>query len=106
MATETLVAEELKLTAPEPVAVVAPEKAAGLVPLEDDKKTKLDESAPAPAHASNGASTETKAPGTAAEDSEKTNGGRAKKGFGKRAKKIAEQVVGKTARKTRSQGPA
>lgn len=43
MATETLVADELKLTAPEPVAVIAPEKAAGLVPLEDEKKTKLDE---------------------------------------------------------------
>jgi len=43
MATETLVAEELKLTAPEPVAPIAAEKAAGLVPLEDDKKSKLDE---------------------------------------------------------------
>jgi hypothetical protein len=38
-------------------------------------------------------------------DTEKSNG-RAKRGFGKRAKKIAEAVVGKTARKTRSQGPA
>jgi len=43
MATETLVAEELKLTAPEPVAPIAAEKAAGLVPIEDEKKSKLDE---------------------------------------------------------------
>ncbi len=43
MATETLVADELKLTAPEPVAPIAAEKAAGLVPIEDDKKSKLDE---------------------------------------------------------------
>ncbi|RJF85937.1 toxic anion resistance protein [Sphingomonas cavernae] len=43
MADETLVAEELKLSAPEPVAPIAPEKAAGLVPLEDGQKSKLDE---------------------------------------------------------------
>ena len=43
MATQTLVADELKLTAPEPVAPIAAEKAAGLVPIEDDKRTKLDE---------------------------------------------------------------
>jgi uncharacterized protein YaaN involved in tellurite resistance len=43
MATETLVADELKLTAPEPVAPIAAEKAAGLVPIEDEKRTKLDE---------------------------------------------------------------
>ncbi len=38
MQTET----ELKLQAPDPVIVVAPEKAAGLVPISDDKKTKLE----------------------------------------------------------------
>src|ERR1700741_1715777 len=43
MADETLVAEELKLSAPEPVAPIAPEKAAGLGPLEDGQKSKLDE---------------------------------------------------------------
>src|SRR3546814_18381779 len=35
--------DELKLTPPEPVPVVAPEKAAGLVPLSADQKTKLEE---------------------------------------------------------------
>ena len=40
-ATET--ASELKLTPPDPVPVVAPEKAAGLVPVSDDQKTKLEE---------------------------------------------------------------
>lgn len=39
----TTTAEELTLTAPGPLPTVAPEKAAGLVPLEDDKRTKLDE---------------------------------------------------------------
>lgn len=43
MADETLVAEELKLSAPEPVAPIAPDKAAGLVPLEEGQKSKLDE---------------------------------------------------------------
>jgi uncharacterized protein YaaN involved in tellurite resistance len=38
MATET----KLKLDAPEPVAVVAPEAAAGLVPLDDGQKTELE----------------------------------------------------------------
>ena len=42
MANETLVAEELKLSAPEPVAPIAAEKAAGLVPLEEGQKSKLD----------------------------------------------------------------
>jgi len=43
MASETLVAEQdLVLTPPEPVKVVAPEKAAGLVPVEDTKKTELE----------------------------------------------------------------
>ncbi|UZK65797.1 toxic anion resistance protein [Sphingomonas sp. M1-B02] len=42
MASETLVAEQdLVLTPPEPVPVVAPAKAAGLVPVEDAKKTEL-----------------------------------------------------------------
>ncbi|MBB5684616.1 toxic anion resistance protein [Sphingobium boeckii] len=43
MTTETLVADELKLTAPDPVPVVAPEKASGLVPLQDEQKSKLEE---------------------------------------------------------------
>jgi uncharacterized protein YaaN involved in tellurite resistance len=43
MATETAVAEQdLVLTAPDPVKVVAPEKAAGLVPVEDTKKNELE----------------------------------------------------------------
>jgi len=43
MATETAAAEQdLVLTPPEPVKVVAPEKAAGLVPVEDAKKTELE----------------------------------------------------------------
>jgi len=40
-ATET--ATDLKLTPPEPVPTVAPEKASGLVPVDADKRTKLDE---------------------------------------------------------------
>jgi uncharacterized protein YaaN involved in tellurite resistance len=43
MASETAVAEQdLVLTPPEPVKVVAPEKAAGLVPVEDAKKSELE----------------------------------------------------------------
>ncbi|RYD54304.1 MAG: toxic anion resistance protein [Sphingomonadales bacterium] len=43
MATETMTAEQdLVLTPPEPVQVVAPAKAAGLVPVEDAKKTELE----------------------------------------------------------------
>ncbi|WP_066798704.1 toxic anion resistance protein [Sphingomonas soli] len=43
MATETITAEQdLVLTPPEPVQVIAPAKAAGLVPVEDAKKTELD----------------------------------------------------------------
>ena len=43
MATQTQVAEaDLVLTAPEPVKPVAPEKAAGLVPLEEAQKSELD----------------------------------------------------------------
>ncbi len=34
--------EELTLTPPDPVAAVVPEKAAGLVPLDDEKKSKLE----------------------------------------------------------------
>jgi uncharacterized protein YaaN involved in tellurite resistance len=41
--TETVTETELKLTAPDPVPVVTAEKAAGLVPVGDDKKSKLDE---------------------------------------------------------------
>lgn len=41
-ATTTKTQDKLDLTPPEPVPAVAPEKAAGLVPLEDDKKSKLD----------------------------------------------------------------
>jgi uncharacterized protein YaaN involved in tellurite resistance len=40
-ATET--ATDLKLTPPEPVPTVVPEKASGLVPVDADKRTKLDE---------------------------------------------------------------
>ena len=44
MATETITAtDELKLTPPEPVVPVAPEKAAGLVPVGDEVKSKLEE---------------------------------------------------------------
>ena len=39
----TKTAEELSLTPPEPVPAVSPEKAAGLVPIDDTKKSKLDE---------------------------------------------------------------
>ncbi len=43
MASETAVAEpDLVLTPPEPVKAVAPEKAAGLVPVDDTKKTELE----------------------------------------------------------------
>ena len=39
----TKVEAELTLTPPDPVPVVAPEKAAGLVPVSDDKRTALDD---------------------------------------------------------------
>src|SRR3546814_16701467 len=39
----TLFRSELKLTPPEPVPSVSPEKAAGLVPLSTDQKSKLGE---------------------------------------------------------------
>ena len=39
----TMAETELKLDAPAPVQVLAPEKAAGLVPIGDEKKSKLDE---------------------------------------------------------------
>ena len=43
MATETITAEQdLVLTPPEPVQAIAPAKAAGLVPVEDAKKTELE----------------------------------------------------------------
>lgn len=43
MATQTKTAEQdLVLTPPEPVQVIAPEKAAGLVPVDDTKKTELE----------------------------------------------------------------
>jgi len=41
--TMTKTADTLTLTPPEPVPTVAPEKAAGLVPIEEGKKSKLDE---------------------------------------------------------------
>ncbi|HEX7854249.1 MAG TPA: toxic anion resistance protein [Sphingobium sp.] len=40
---QTLSSEALTLTPPEPVKAVAPEKAAGLVPIDDEKKSKLEE---------------------------------------------------------------
>lgn len=43
MANETMVADELKLSAPEPVAPIPSEKAAGLVPLDEGQKTKLEQ---------------------------------------------------------------
>ena len=44
MATETITAtEELTLTPPEPVVAVSPKKAAGLVPVGDEIKSKLEE---------------------------------------------------------------
>ena len=39
----TATADTLNLTPPDPVPVVAPEKAAGLVPIEEEKRSKLDE---------------------------------------------------------------
>ncbi|HZV19119.1 MAG TPA: toxic anion resistance protein [Sphingobium sp.] len=42
-ATTTKTAETLDLTPPEPVPVVTPERAAGLVPIDDEKKSKLEE---------------------------------------------------------------
>ena len=39
----TATADTLNLTPPEPVPAVAPEKAAGLVPIDEEKKSKLDE---------------------------------------------------------------
>jgi uncharacterized protein YaaN involved in tellurite resistance len=39
----TATADTLNLTPPDPVPVVAPEKAAGLVPIDEEKKSKLDE---------------------------------------------------------------
>jgi len=41
--TKTATAVELELTPPDPVPVVAPEKASGLVPVSEEKKSKLDE---------------------------------------------------------------
>jgi uncharacterized protein YaaN involved in tellurite resistance len=41
--TQTKTAVELELTPPDPVPVVSAEKAAGLVPVSDDKKSKLEE---------------------------------------------------------------
>ncbi|MGX7896852.1 toxic anion resistance protein [Tsuneonella sp. HG222] len=43
--TQTATATELSLTPPDPVPVVSPEKAAGLVPVETEKKSKLEEKA-------------------------------------------------------------
>ena len=41
--TATTTADPLTLTPPEPVPAVAPEKAVGLVPIDEEKKSKLDE---------------------------------------------------------------
>lgn len=43
MASTTTTADPLTLTAPEPVAPLAPERAAGLVPIDEEKKSKLEE---------------------------------------------------------------
>ena len=45
--TQTATATELHLTPPDPVPAVAPEKAAGLVPVDSEKKSKLEEKADA-----------------------------------------------------------
>lgn len=45
MATVTTETQDITLTAPDPVAPIAAEKAAGLVPLEDGQKTQLEEKA-------------------------------------------------------------
>ena len=47
MATTLTTEQDIVLTAPEPIAVIAPAKAAGLVPLEDAQKTQLDAKAQA-----------------------------------------------------------
>lgn len=47
MATVTTETQDITLTAPDPVAPIAAEKAAGLVPLESEQKTKLEEKAEA-----------------------------------------------------------
>ena len=41
--TQTTTADDLKLTPPDPVPVVAPEKAAGLVPVNEEQKSKLEQ---------------------------------------------------------------
>ncbi|MCB5426539.1 toxic anion resistance protein [Altererythrobacter sp. CC-YST694] len=41
--TQTATAPDFQLTAPDPVPVVAPQKAAGLVPVSEEKRSKLDE---------------------------------------------------------------
>ncbi len=41
--TETQTVSDLKLTPPDPVPVVAPTQAMGLVPVTDDQKSKLEE---------------------------------------------------------------
>ena len=41
--TATKTAGDLELTPPDPVPVVVPEKAAGLVPVDEEKKSKLQE---------------------------------------------------------------
>ncbi len=43
MSTQTTTTTDLKLTPPDPVPVVTAERAAGLVPVSDDQKTKLEE---------------------------------------------------------------
>ena len=45
--TQTATATDLNLTPPDPVPVVAAEKASGLVPVTDEKKSKLEEKADA-----------------------------------------------------------
>ena len=41
--TATASADPLNLTPPDPVPAVAPDKAAGLVPIDEEKKSKLEE---------------------------------------------------------------
>ncbi len=41
--TQTATVPDFQLTPPDPVPVVAPQKAAGLVPVSEEKRSKLDE---------------------------------------------------------------
>lgn len=71
-----------------------------------EKKVKVDETSAAPVNNTTKGSEDSTSATTESNNGEKKANGGTKRGMGKRAKKIAEAVVGRTARKTRSQGPA